>query len=143
MDATGPFNSISGTLMSIPFCIATTLAHGTPTMQHMTIYDDPVVNGLVHRISLITDPDVPVLSTIIEAETDDGQLHIREQHMTTADYAYDRAGVSALVRRIGGEQRVPAAAFDRLEAFVDCLPNASIDEVLASFAMLMSQRAAA
>ena len=143
MDATGPFNSISGTLMSIPFCIATTLAQGTPTMQHMTTYDDPVVNGLVDRISLITDPDVPVLSAVIEAETDDGQVHLREQRMTTADYAYDRAGVSALVRRIGEEQRVPAAAFDRLEAFVDRLPNASIDEVLASFAMLMPRRAAA
>jgi hypothetical protein len=31
MDAVkGPFNSISGTLMSIPFCIALTLLRGTP-----------------------------------------------------------------------------------------------------------------
>ena len=36
MDAVGPFNTISGTLMSIPFCIATTLVHGAPTTRHMT-----------------------------------------------------------------------------------------------------------
>ena len=32
MDAKGPFDSISGTLMSIPFCIALTLLRGTPSM---------------------------------------------------------------------------------------------------------------
>ena len=62
--------------------------------------------------------------------------------MTTADYAYDRAGVSALVRRIGREEGVPAAAFDRLERFVDRLPNASLDDVLTSFASLGQRQAA-
>jgi 2-methylcitrate dehydratase PrpD len=142
MDARGPFNSVSGTLMSIPFCIATTLVYGVPDMRRMTTYDDKQVAKLIDRVSLVTDPSVPVLSAVIEAETDDGHRHVHEQRMTTDDYAYDRAGVSALVRRIGREEGVPSAAFDRLERFVDRLPNAALDDVLGSFAMLGQRQAA-
>jgi 2-methylcitrate dehydratase PrpD len=143
MDATGPFNSISGTLMSIPFCIAVTLVHGVPDMRRMTTYDDPAANGLVDRITLVSDPDVPTLSTVIEAETEDGRRLVRDQRMTTEDYNYDRAGVSALVRRIGKEQGVSSQAFDLIEGFVSRLPDADLNDVLASFALLTPRRAAA
>ena len=135
MDATGPFHSISGTLMSIPFCIATTLCHGVPTMRHMTRYDDPAVAALITRTTLITDPAVPVLSAIIEVDTAQG-TRIREQVMTPADYAYDRPLLSAMLRRIGAEEGVPMAAYDRLEAFVDRLPAGDIAEVIAAFSLL-------
>jgi 2-methylcitrate dehydratase PrpD len=143
MDATGPFNSISGTLMSIPFCVALTLVHGVPDMRRMTTYDDPAVNGLVDRITLVGDPGVPVLSAVIEAELGDGRRLVRDQRMTTEDYNYDRAGVSALVRRIGTEQGIPPMAFDLIEGFVSRLPDADINDVLLSFAMLAPRRAAA
>ena len=135
MDATGPFHSISGTLMSIPFCVATTLLYGAPSMRHMTNYDDPSVAALIKRTTLVTDPSVPVLSAIIEADTAQGTL-IQEQRMTPADYAYDRATLSAMLRRIGAQEGVPMAAFDRLEAFVDRLPAGDISEILAAFALL-------
>jgi 2-methylcitrate dehydratase PrpD len=67
MDAVGPFSTISGTLMSIPFCIATTLLHGVPDMARMTRYDDPSVAMLIGRIRLVPDEEVPVLSSVIEA----------------------------------------------------------------------------
>ena len=143
MDATGPFNSISGTLMSIPFCIAVTLVHGVPDMRRMTTYDDRAVNGVVERVTLIGDPDVPTLSAVIEVETADGRRLVRDQRMTTEDYNYDRVGVSALVRRIGREQGVPAKAFDLIEGFVSRLPEAEINDVLSSFGMLAQRRAAA
>jgi hypothetical protein len=54
----------------------------------------------------------------------------------------DRARVSRLVRRTGKQERVPAAAFDLLERFVERLPGGSLDDVLASFAMI-EQRIAA
>ena len=142
MDATGPFNSISGTLMSIPFCIATTLIYGVPTMRRMTTYDDPKVAALIERITLVTDPSVPVLSAIIEADTAHG-TRTHAQPMTPADYSYDRATLSAMLRRIGAEQDVPMAAYDRLEAFVARLPDADIGEVIAAFALLPRPLAAA
>ena len=141
MDATGPFHSVSGTLMSIPFCVATTLRHGVPTMGHMTRYDDPAVAALIERTTLITDPGVPVLSAIIEVDTAQGTRR-REQKMTPADYAYDRARLAAMLRRIGAEEGVPMAAYDRLEAFVDHLPAGDITDVIAAFSLLPCPHAA-
>ena len=132
MDATGPFNSISGTLMSIPFCIATTLVHGAPDMARMTTYDDPTVTALIGRTTLVSDASVPTLSAVIEADTEEGTI-IHEQRMTPADYAYGRAAVSDMLRRIGREQRIPQVAFDRIERFVDRLPGGSIADAIEAF----------
>ncbi|WP_226579125.1 MmgE/PrpD family protein [Acuticoccus sediminis] len=116
MDAKGPFNSISGTLMSIPFCIALALVRGTPTMALMTRYDDPEVNALESRIELVADTSVPVLSCRLEA-TVDGNMVTHEKPMTAADYSYSWDEVSRMVRRIGAEEGVPAAAYDGIERF--------------------------
>ena len=143
MDAVGPFHSISGTLMSIPFCIATTLIHGAPTTRAMTTYDDPAVNDLISRVELMSDPSIPILSAVIETQTRDGATHIREQRMTAADYAYDMPTLSAMLRRIGGEEAVPMSAFDRLERFVERLPSGSIEDAISVFALLPRQARAA
>ena len=142
MDAVGPFNSVSGTLMSIPFCIATTLLHGVPDMRRMLTYDDASVNKLISNIKLISDADVPTLCCKIEVDTADGSTLLQEQRMSFADYSFDRAAVSTLIRRIGREQAVPAAAYDRLEAFVAGLPNGNIAELLQAFALLPRTNAA-
>ena len=143
MDASGPFDSISGTLMSIPFCIATTLLHGVPDMARMTTYDDAEVNALIPRIRLASDEGVPTLCCRIEIATDDARKLVQDQRMTTRDFAFDRTGVSALVRRVGAEQSVPVQSYDVIEAFVDELPGGSIHAVLHAFSLLPTARAAA
>jgi hypothetical protein len=47
------------------------------------------------------------------------------------------------VRRVGKEQGVPSKAFDLIEGFVSRLPDGGINDVLSSFGMLASRRAAA
>jgi 2-methylcitrate dehydratase PrpD len=136
MDSKGPFSTISGTLMSIPFCVAAALLHGTPTMALMQRTDDPAIAALMPRIAVIADEAVPSLCARIAVTLEEGEALVQDQRMTPADYAYDRAGVSALVRRIGAEESVPAAAYDRLEAFVHALPRAAIEDALAAFALL-------
>ncbi len=121
MDATGPFDSISGTLMSIPFCIATVLLYGSPTMAHMTAYGDQGVNALIERISLRSDSDVARLCCAIELDLEGGETLSHLQQMTTADYAYDRAGVRELIRRVGAESSIPETVFEELEQCVDHL----------------------
>jgi 2-methylcitrate dehydratase PrpD len=143
MDAIGPFNSISGTLMSIPFCIAATLLYGIPDMKRMTTYDDPKIAELIRHITLISDPNVASLCAVVEADTVNGRTVLQDQRMTTDDYDYDRATVSKLLRRIGSEEGVPATAFDRLESFVDHCPAASLSDVLAAFSTVESTRKAA
>ncbi|WP_151445401.1 MmgE/PrpD family protein [Lacisediminimonas profundi] len=138
MDSAGPFNSLSGTLMSIPFCIANTLQKGIPDIASMTTYDDAAVNALIGRIELVPDESVPRLCCVIEAQLEDGRSLVQDQHMTVADYAYDRATVSALVRRVGAESGVPAAVYDKLERFVE---NAGpIGDLLDCFAALPPAR---
>lgn len=134
MDAVGPFSSISGTLMSIPFCIAATLVRGTPSMAMMTTYDDEAVNALVDRVELVSDGEVPTLCCRIEVMLADGTRLERDERKTPADYSYDRATVSRLIRRIGAETDIPVSAYERLEDFVDRLPDGDIGAVLDSFA---------
>jgi len=143
MDSYGPFASISGTLMSIPFCIATTLVHGAPTMARMTTYDDAQVNGLLESVTLVSKADVPTLSCRIVVELDDGTRLDRYEKKVPTDYSYSRAEVSRMVRRIGAEVGLAAPTYDRLEAFVDGLPSGDIRDVIACFDDIRLSRAAA
>lgn len=142
MDSKGPFSTIGGTLMSIPFCIALTLLRGDPTMQAMTTYDDAGVNALVDRIDLVSDEGVARLCCVIEAELEDGSTETNDKRVTTDDFNYDRATVSQMVRRIGAEQGVPAEAYDRIERFVGALPKARIEDVVSAFALCPTAPAA-
>ena len=142
MDSTGPFHTVSGTLMSIPFCIALTLVRGEPTLRAMTTYDDREVNALISRVELVPDEGVARLCCTIDAELADGGRLGVEQVMTTENFNYDRAIVSRLVRRIGTEQDVPAKAYDLIEDFAFGMLDKTVgplgkgvDQVLAAFAL--------
>lgn len=143
MDSTGPFRSISGTLMSIPFCIALTLVRGEPSLTMMQTYDDAEVNALMQRVQLIPDPEVARLCCVIEAELADGKAVRVDQIMTTDDFNYDRKTVSELVRRIGVEQSVPAKAYDLIEAFAFGLPDADVGQVLKAFSLVENRERSA
>ena len=82
------------------------------------------------------DPEVPILSAVIEVETVDARRLARDHRMTAEDYNYDSAGVSKLARRIGNEQIVPQEAFTLLEQFADSLPGGSTSHVFRSLQML-------
>jgi len=142
MDSKGPFDSITGTLMSIPFCAAAPLLHGSPTIGMMTTYDDRAVNDLVTRVGLVSDPEVPTLSCRLGVELEDGRTIEEHAKKTARDYSYSVNDVSALIRRIGREEGVVPEAYDRLEAFVDGLPRGSISSVIDIFS-LIGRRAAA
>lgn len=143
MDLKGPFTTLSGTLMSIPFCIANTLHNGVPTLRNMTAYDDREVNALIERIDLVSDESVKRLCCVIEAELEDGRKLVQEQNMTPTDYSYDWPTVSALVRRIGQETGVASEVYDRLERFADNPSGHRIDDLLACFAALPRAQAVA
>jgi 2-methylcitrate dehydratase PrpD len=143
MDEKGPFTTVSGTLMSIPFCIAVTLLHGAPDMRRMTTYDDPKINGLVDKITLVSDETVPNLSAVIEVDTTDGKTIRHEQRMTFNDYAYDWNGVSQLMRRTGQQEGIASAVYDQLEAFARGLPHGNIKTVIDLFTQLPRVRDAA
>lgn len=135
MDSKGPFNSVSGTLMSIPFCIANTIMHGAPTLRDMMVYDDPEVAGLIARTELVSDADVPRLSCRIEVDFDNGNAPENlDMNMTVEDYNYNRAGVLQLVQRVGSEVGLDAESSLALERFADDPAGTGIQTVLQEFA---------
>lgn len=75
------------------------------------------------------------MGAVIEAETASGTV-VREQRMTPADYSFSRDAVSEMLRRIGREQKVAPAAFDRIERFVDRLPDGAIADAVGAFALV-------
>ncbi|WP_195827250.1 MmgE/PrpD family protein, partial [Bordetella pertussis] len=141
MDKEGPFESVSGTLMSIQFCVATTLLHGAPTIAHMTAFDDAGVLGLIPRIRPLADPALGLLSCRIESDVDGrAEPVVVQMHTDHTEYSYDRAGVSALVRRIGAETGVAPSAYDHIEKFAQALPHADLGDVLAAFGTIQTAR---
>ncbi|WP_197672295.1 MmgE/PrpD family protein [Cupriavidus nantongensis] len=133
MDATGPFHSISGTLMSTPFCVSTTLLHGVPTYARMTDYEDKEVARLISRTTLVGDPDVDRLCCVIELQLDDGDVIRHRQTMAASDYAYDFDDVSRLVCRVGAETSVPEEAYSTIGAFAKDPESVGIARVVACF----------
>jgi 2-methylcitrate dehydratase PrpD len=144
MDSKGPFTSLTGTVMSIPFCIALTLMRGAPyTIRPLMIYDDPLVNSFVPKVDLVTDPTVANLSAVLEADLADGRTVVQDQRMTYRDYTFSRRAISEQVRRIGRDGGVPQSAYDAIERFVDDLPAGDLRQVIAAFASMPDRRAAA
>lgn len=141
MDSVGPFHSVSGTLMSIPFCIANTLLYGAPTMKKMMVYDDGRVLDLIERIRLVPDKSVARLCCKIDIEFTDATppLH-HHQVMDVADYNYDRQALLSLLERVCGEVGVGGSALQTLEGFVDAPAQHGIDAVLRVFADLRNHR---
>lgn len=140
MDSRGPFHSVSGTLMSIPFCIAQTLVHGTPTLRDMMVYDDAEVAALIQHTELVSDPHVATLSCVIEASFDDGTSPMTESLCLTADdYNYDRDKLRALIQRVCDEVGINAKSCDAMERFVDAPQEVGVQRVLDQFAALRAK----
>jgi 2-methylcitrate dehydratase PrpD len=133
MGARGPFTTIAGTLMSIPFCISQTLLRGAPTMRSMRDFDDAEVNALASRIELFGDPAIERLSCNIEVTLNDGIVLREEMVRTARDYDYPATRVEALIRSIGEEANVPNAAYDSIIGFARDLPGGAINSVINAF----------
>lgn len=142
MDAHGPFDSVGGTLMSVPFCVAVALLHGIPSIAAMTRYDDDAVNALEKRVALIADPAYDLLGCRIDVHlTGHAEPLVMTRNLDFSAYSYSWNEVSDLIRRVGHEVGIPGVAFDRLEHFVTALPDVSMDELLDVFAIAREQAA--
>lgn len=55
---------------------------------------------------------------------------VQDQRMTAAVSSQERARTVDFVRRIGAEQGVPSAAYDRMEGFVTGLSGGSVKDIV-------------
>ncbi|MFA7388398.1 MAG: MmgE/PrpD family protein, partial [Thiohalobacteraceae bacterium] len=117
MDSKGPFSTIGGTLMSIPFCIAQTLLRGAPSMAMMTDYHDREINALVERVDLKADDDVPTLCCRIELRLEDGGTLTEICDMTPADYAWSFDDLRGRLQRTAAQEGLPSECIDEVATF--------------------------
>ena len=117
MDSKGPFSTIGGTLMSIPFCVAQTLLYGAPSMSMMMEYTDPAIIALAQQVMLQPDQTVPTLCCRIELHLRDGTKLIEDCNMTAADYAYSFDALRTRLKRTAEQEGLSADYIDALSAF--------------------------
>ncbi|MBH1974129.1 MAG: MmgE/PrpD family protein [Rhodobacteraceae bacterium] len=134
MDSKGPFSTIGGTLMSIPFCIAQTLLRGAPSIQMMTAYGDAEINALVARVDLIADPAVATLCCRIDLAFANGSSLSDVCTMTSADYAYDYADLQNRLTLTAAQEGIPADCIATLATFCREPTRADLSLVHDSFA---------
>ena len=134
MDSKGPFSTIGGTLMSIPFCIAQTLLRGAPSMAMMTEYDDAEINALVARIDLDADAAVPTLCCRILVHLDDGEVIDEICNMSAADYAYRFEEMRDRLIRTNAQENVSAGCVDALARFAADPTKAGLGPLYDAFA---------
>lgn len=134
MASSGPFGNIGATLMSGRFCVATALLRGAPSLDLLTTYDDPEVLRLVSRSTLTADAGLPAISCEITVKLADGSSERERYIATPADYVFSRAQVFEMIQRVVAELGIGATVVERLDQWVDALPNASIGDVVDLFA---------
>lgn len=117
MDSKGPFSTIGGTLMSIPFCIAQTLLRGAPSMAMMTEYNDAAINALVDQVDLVADESVPTLCCRIELRLAGGETLTEICNMSVADYAWSFSELQERLVRTAGQEGIPADCITDLGDF--------------------------
>ncbi|WP_322867551.1 MmgE/PrpD family protein [Aquicoccus sp. G2-2] len=139
MDSKGPFSTIGGTLMSIPFCIALTLLRGAPSMAMMTEYDNAEINALVERVNLEADPKVPTLCCRMVLQLADGEVIDETCTMTAADYAYEFEDLHQRLVHTNGQENVAAACVDALATFAAAPVDVGLAPVLEAFATARGQ----
>lgn len=133
----GPFDNDTSAKLSIAFTVATTLAHGAPTFPVLLDYKNAKTTQMLEKIELIGAPEVERLCCVIKVDFENGEQLTETLQRSAKDYSFNCDQVSAMVRRIGRETRVPAEAFDRLDEFVRKLPaQAAVQEVVDSFALM-------
>lgn len=134
MDSKGPFSTIGGTLMSIPFCIAQTLLRGAPSMAMMTDCHDAGINALVERVDLVADASVPVLSCRIELRLTGGEILTEICNMTASDYAWSFEDLQERLVRTAGQEGLPADCIVSLGAFCRDPQGTGVATLNAAFA---------
>jgi len=134
MDSKGPFSTIGGTLMSIPFCIAQTLLRGAPSMAMMTEYHDAEINALVERVDLVADAGVPTLCCRIELNLAGGGTLAETCDMTPADYAWSFEDLKERLVRTAGQEGLPAGCIAELANFCTDPEGRGIPALNAAFA---------
>jgi 2-methylcitrate dehydratase PrpD len=103
----GPFTSPTQTIMSAPFCASLAWATGTASFDGFRTYDDPRVNALLSRVSVITDPLRKRYEPEIKVLLDNGSVLEWVEQGGDADYRINWESAVEMTLQLGHEVKVP------------------------------------
>ncbi len=115
--ARGPYARVADTLMSSVFCCACACVHGTVSMAHLAAFDDAAVTGMIERIAVVPDAEVPYPAAIAEVTLTDGRRVELAERRTFSDFSLGRAAVNQQLQRLVAEEGVPAESVSLLDRF--------------------------
>lgn len=119
VDAHGPFHDVGGTLMSAPYCVAVAIQGRTIDLADLKRYDDASLMGLVRRIRVVADDELPGGSCRIKIQTPRDELSA-EYFSDTSTFNWDRHETADRLRRIVTD--MPFGR-DRLDTFINVVLN--------------------
>jgi 2-methylcitrate dehydratase PrpD len=124
MAARGPFDSVGGTLMSTPFCVALVFIDGDATLDGLYRFDDPMIKELMERIDHVPDETIGSYCCAVTVETKGGNSYHKESREGAEYYNFDIQQTTELARRVTSETGVSPDKVDRMINFIQELDQA-------------------
>jgi 2-methylcitrate dehydratase PrpD len=124
MAARGPFDSVGGTLMSTPFCVALVFVDGQPTLEGLYKFGDPKIRQLMDRIDHVPDEGIGSYCCALTVETRDGKSYHKALREGPEYYNFDMQQTIELARRVTSETGVSADKVESMINFIKELDHA-------------------
>lgn len=127
----GPFKNHGQTLMSVPFCVSTSLLFRRCTFNDLVKFEDPQILNLVNRVQVVGKDEVPFLCSRITVEMDDGTRYFRKMDITEEFYSLDFQTDVDMIRRMADEIPIPIEQINELIEIVANLETAeNVDQLI-------------
>lgn len=117
-DSTGPFSDTGATLMSAQFCLAVGLSGRSIKGSDLTRFADPQLMGLVHKSSVLVDPQLGARSFVLEVDLAQGKTLRHVSNATAEPFNWNRDEVVANLRVMADELPIDDKALEHLCATV-------------------------
>ncbi|RFS86576.1 MmgE/PrpD family protein 4 [Actinomadura spongiicola] len=129
IDAHGPFRDVGGTLMSLPYCLATALRHGGIALDDLFAFDDPALMDLTRRITVTAAEDVPQGGCRVAVQTRDG-VRTAAFAPDATTFNWDRAETADRLRALVADTPLSPARLDGFIAVALDLDNRPVRELI-------------
>lgn len=117
----GPFHTDTQTTMSAAFNIANAIVNRKCTKKGQQVFDNPVINDLVEKVTIVDDDNYPVLSGKIEFIMKDGTKYEKEMLISEEFYSLSWEDHKDLMYGIHEEVGISREKTDKILNIIDTL----------------------
>ncbi|SDI40440.1 MmgE/PrpD family protein [Paenibacillus naphthalenovorans] len=114
MSSKGPFQNISQTLMSAPFCVSSSLMDGEMTLANLKRFEHETLNQLIGKTTIIPEKNMNPLCNKISVELKNGQKLVREMNITQDYYNLETERDIEIIRDLRNEMQISSEQLEQL-----------------------------